>query len=332
LLNNKENQDAPVGNLLIVVVNWNTKDLLLRCLQSLQLCQTSVAFDVVIVDNGSDDGSIEMIKANFLKYFLICNTENMGFAKANNLAFHSFPHYANYLLLNSDAAITADVINTLQSFLKTHLDVAAVAPALKLPSGKLQFGGAGWGPSWINTFNSFFMFSSLSKVFKGLFICQKQYMNSKKPIFVDWLAGAALLIRKEAIEKVGVFDEFYFVYGEDAEWCWRARKSGWKMAYLPYVSALHELGASSTSKFNPSWFLNLADAISISGSRMNYILFLITGLMGYFLRSVLYTLLCFIQGNKNYGERKKQFTDLLATCYKLLISPTSVAGIRKGSV
>jgi hypothetical protein len=321
---NKEHHKLDGADLLIIVVNWNTKILLSRCLGSLQICQRAIRFDVVIVDNGSIDGSAEMIEAQFPDFHLLRNEQNMGFGKANNLVFSSFSQYAYYLLLNSDATTTLEVIETLLSFLKTHSDIAAAGPALKLPNGRYQFGGAGWGPSWIYAFNFFLMFSNISRSFRGLFICQEQYVSIREPIMVDWLAGTCMLIRGTTLRNIGWFDERYFVYGEDADWCWRARRKSWKLAYLPYLSVLHELGASSTFKESTSWFLNLAYAIRIRGNRINYVLFLISGLIGYFIRLIAYAIQYSIKKDKTSDERKRQCVKLLNVCYKLMTSSNSI--------
>jgi GT2 family glycosyltransferase len=318
---NKEQKKLEGADLLIIVVNWNTKVLLSRCLKSLQICQDAVRFDVVIVDNGSKDGSAEMVKAEFPNYCLLRNEENLGFSKANNIVFRYFPQYTYYLLLNSDASVSVDAIKTLLSFLKMNSDMAAVGPALKLPNGRYQAGGAGWGPSWIHAFNSFFLLSNINRSFRGLFIYQEHYAENQWPVMVDWLAGACLLVRATALEDTGLFDERYFVYGEDADWCWRARGKGWKIAYLPYVSVLHEFGASSTLKVSLSWFLNLVDAVKERGGRINYVLFLICGLIGYSIRLITYTLQYALKKNRGLLEYKRQCQKLLNICYKLLFLP-----------
>lgn len=313
-------------DLLVIVVNWNTKALLHRCLQSLRMCQNSIKFDVVVIDNGSTDGSAEMLEAEFLDYHIVLSKENMGFGKANNFAFRSFPQAAYYLLLNSDASVTPDVIRTMLDFIKENANIAAIGPALKLPTGQYQLGSAGWGPNWIYSFNTFFLLSNISRLFRGLFIFQEQYSKSRVPIMVNWLACTCILIRTQAIEDVGLFDERYFVYGEDSDWCWHARKKGWKIAYLPYVSVLHDVGASSPFKAqqNPAWFINLASAVKQQGGRINYALFLLFGLIGYSVRLAACEVKLIIKRNESSRERRHLYALLLKTCYKLLFSPGEI--------
>ena len=311
------------ADFLVIIVNWNTKALLSRCLTSLRACKKAIDFDTAVIDNGSQDGSATMVANEFPECRLLRNEQNLGFAKANNFAFNSFPGYEHYLLLNSDASVTLEAMEALLSLLRMYPDIAAAGPALKLPNGRYQFGGAGWGPSWLYAFNTFFLLSNASRLFRGLFICQENYAKSQQPVMVDWLAGACLLIRAAALKDVGILDERYFVYGEDADWCWRARKKGWKIAYLPYVCVLHEMGASSAFKLNTSWFLNLASAVKARGSKMNYVLFLICGLIGYFIRLTLYAIQCLIKNDKGSLKCGRQCASLFNICCKLVVSSVS---------
>lgn len=181
-MNNGTDSIVKNVDLLIIIVNWNTKELIRRCLQSLKKSQKSLKFEVVIIDNGSLDGSVEMLKAEFSEFYLILEDENLGFAKANNIAFQLFPNKSYYLLLNSDAIVSIDVIQVMLGVLKKDKKLAAVGPALKLPSGNYQYGGAGYGPNWRASFNTFFMLTKLSSFFKGLFIIQKKYSGIQKPV------------------------------------------------------------------------------------------------------------------------------------------------------
>jgi len=312
--------------IIVIVVNWNTRELLRQCLDSLQGCMGSLRFSVVVVDNGSTDGSIEMIETGYPGYHLVKNRENIGFGKANNLAFTLYPQHSYCLLLNSDATVTPELIQALLNFLKTHKDVGAVGPALMLPDGRFQFGGAGWGPEAVYSCNTFFMLANISRRFRGLFIVQKHYEGSHEPVFVDWLAGACMMIRAQTLADVGGFDERYFVYGEDAEWCWRARSKGWRIAYLPYVSATHHCRGSMVGNGNIStdWFRLLADAVLVTSSGVNYRLFLLFGALGYALRIAVLLPIAIARKSSMIRHRLASYGSLLKESLRLLCQLNTV--------
>ena len=305
--------------ILIIIVNWNTKDMLKRCLDSIRLLDSG--FETVIVDNNSSDGSNEMLKTYFSNFHLIFNSENLGYSKANNLAFKKFPDFKYYLLLNSDAIVSNDSILKMKETLVNNYRIAAVSPALKLPTGELQIGGAGFGPNIISSFNTFFLLSRISPFFKGLYFFQKHYKKDKNIVFVNWLAFACTMITNDSLKKVGYLDESYFVYGEDSDWCWRAKKMKYKIAYLPFVSAIHDVGASSEFKAtkSPNWFINLANSIKKQGGKINYFFFLIFGLMGYSIRYIGYEIkrIVFIKKTSTYQMQTKM---LFLTCVDLILN------------
>ncbi len=313
--------------IVVIVVNWNTRELLRQCLNSLRACMESPGFSVVVVDNGSTDDSITMIETEYPGYRLVKNRENIGFAKANNLAFTLYPKHSYFLLLNSDATVTSELIQALFNFLKTHKDVGAVGPALRLPDGRFQFGGAGWGPKAVYSCNTFFMLANISRRFRGLFIVQKHYEGSHEPVFVDWLAGACMMIRAQTLADVGVFDERYFVYGEDAEWCWRARSKGWRIAYIPCVSATHHYRGSTVGngKISTDWFRLLADAVLVASSGFNYRLFLIFGVLGYTLRIVVLLPIAIARKSSIVRHRLASYGSLLKESLRLLFQLNTVS-------
>lgn len=307
-------------DIVVVVVNWNTKELLRQCLDSLRACRESLRLSVVVVDNGSTDGSADMIEAAYPETRLVKNPMNMGFAKANNVVFGLYPACSYFLLLNSDATVTPEVIRTLLRFLKAHDDVGAVGPALRLPNGQFQMGGAGWGPRASCSFNTFFLLSRMNRRFRGLFIVQEHYEGRREPVEVDWLAGACMMIRTKTLAQVGFFDERYFVYGEDAEWCWRARAKGWRLAYLPQVFATHHYRGSmvESSSMRAEWFDLLADAVCRSSSAFNYRSFLLFGVMGYALRVVGLVPLSIGRKRSSVRDRIANYRSLLGESTRLL--------------
>ena len=139
---------------------------------------------------------------------------------------------------------------------------------------------------------------------------------------VDWLAAACMLVRAQALMDIGLFAERYFVYGEDAEWCWRARERGWRIAYLPYVSAHHHYQGSTEPDDwkNPIWFRNLADAVHQRGGRTQYQIFLMLALVGYWLRLTISVLQMLVVRGEGAQRRAGQYASLSHMCLRLMFS------------
>lgn len=229
--------------LSIVIVNWNTSDLLKQCLDSL-FKSGPIEHDVIVVDNGSTDSSVMMVEEMFPAATLIKNEANLGFAKANNIAIERID--SDYVcLLNSDTVVSPDCFDSMLRFMDSHTDAVACAPALRLPDGKLQTGGAGFEFSVSTAFNYFFFLSKIAPFrCRGFFVDQGAYVRSGQPARVGWLAGACMMVRKSAIDAVGALDDSLFMYAEDAEWCDRLRTVG-GIYFLPGLEIIHYHGASS---------------------------------------------------------------------------------------
>ena len=141
-------------------------------------------------------------------------------------------------------------------------------------------------------------------------------------IFVEWIAFACAFIRNSSLKNIGIFNEKYFVYGEDSDWCWRARKLNFKIAYLPFISIIHEVGASSVNKahLNPNWFINLSKTIFDNGSKYDYYLFLIISLISFAIRFLIFYFIKFFY--KKYTIYTKLCFLLYKTSFKLLFKLT----------
>jgi GT2 family glycosyltransferase len=276
-------------SLTIIIVNWNTKDLLERCLHSVFSTQKNLSFKVIVVDNASSDGSVEMIKKRFPAVFLIENKQNMGFAKANNQAFKFTKNTKYVLLLNSDTVLLNKTLQVMMEFMDRNPKAGIAAPALRLPDGKFQIVGASY-PSLITAFNYFLFLYRLSpKVFKGSFIDQRRLQKITNPIKIDWVAGTCMLVRKDVIDKAGGLDESYFMYAEDIEWCERIKKRGWEIYYFPHVEIIHHHGASSKTVSN-LWLKSLISYMKQRNGMIRSILFRLIMAAGFGLRSFSYFL------------------------------------------
>lgn len=223
----------------VIIVNFNTKELLKNCLSSV-FSQVGLKFEVWVVDNGSEDGSVQMVKAEFPKVRLIRNKENLGFAKANNLVLRKAE--GNFLfLLNSDTILEDFTLAKNLDFLKRNSQVGALG--IKI----LNFDGS---PQ-----PSVGKFYSLINVFLMLFGGGKLGLGRSSPSKiseVDWVSGAAIILRKEILEKVGFLDENFFMYMEEVEWCYRIKKAGFKIVFYPEVKIVHYTRGSG-SKSEAIW-------------------------------------------------------------------------------
>ncbi len=227
----------------VVIVNWNTRDLLQKCLRQLYQETAGVAFEVIVVDNASKDDSVSVVEKEFPKVRLIKNKTNRGFAAANNQAI-KVSKGRFVLLLNSDTIILDNAITKAVSFADVHPDAAVVGCRVLKPDNTVQL-TCFMFPSVLNMFLST---TYLYKLFlKNRFFGREQmsWWNRDDVRQVDVVTGCFMLVRRRAIEQVGLMDERFFVYGEETDWCYRFRQNGWKILFTPDVQIIHFAGQSS---------------------------------------------------------------------------------------
>ena len=219
--------------LSIIIVSWNTAALLEQCLNSLksEILNPKFETEIIVVDNGSTDGSREIAKE--FKIRLIENKDNLGFAKAVNQALRQAQGEV-FLLLNSDTQVKPEALEKLIEF--ENLVRPAVVGARMLDSdGTIQ--------------GSCFYLPTVKRAILEYWLGKKNYFSKyapqgKNPVEVEAVSGGAMMISREVIDKIGLFDERFFMYFEDLDYCRRAKKAGFKIYYLPTVEIIHEHGAS----------------------------------------------------------------------------------------
>jgi len=220
--------------LSIVIVSFNVEELLVKCLESIEKNSKSLPLEVFVVDNDSTDNTVLRIRKDFPNVRLIANEKNLGFSKANNQALKKAK--GEYLLvLNPDTELKGDTLSKMINFMKRNKDVAVSTCRVELA----------------NPWRSFCHFSNLSKLFSGSRVFDQYhmgYMPDNIEQEVDACAGAFMMIRSSALKKVGYFDEDFFFYGEDLDWCWRFREKGYRIVYTPITKIIHHKGASSGIK------------------------------------------------------------------------------------
>lgn len=232
-------------DLSIVIVSYNTADLLEACLRSLTRAQQpSKGMEIVVVDNNSKDGSVEMVRAKFPNVILIANDHNKGFAAANNQGVEGATG-KHLLFLNSDTKVKPDAIVKPLKFLKTHPQVGAITVKLRLPDGNIDPDNhRGFPTPWV-ALTHFMGLSKLfpqSKIFNRYF---QSYRNFNSIHAVELTAGSYLMMPAKLFKALNGWDEAYFFYGEDIDLCYRIHEAGYKIIYYPKVEVTHYKGASS---------------------------------------------------------------------------------------
>ncbi len=227
----------------VIIVNWNTRDFLEQCLSSLSLdtCRRSV--EIIVVDNGSSDGSPDMVEVNFPQVKLIRSQENLGFARANNLGIqYSSGRYIS--LVNSDVKVIPDCLDTLADYLDQNPAVGNVGPRVLNPNMTLQSSCRRFPTLWNNLCSAI----GLATLFKNSRLFSGEHMfffRHDRAMAVDVLVGCFWMLRRAATNEVGLLDEKFFMYGEDVDWCRRCWNAGWRIVFLPTAAAIHYRGGSS---------------------------------------------------------------------------------------
>lgn len=233
-------------DLSVIVVNWNARELLRRCLASIQEQTQGITYEILVVDNASSDCSADMVATHFPDVGLIRNAENVGFAKANNQAIsHARGRYI--LLLNPDTVVLDNALEQMVTFAEGEPQIGSLGCKILAPDGNIDFRCARRFPSLLT---EFFSRTRLSKRFPhnplfGRFMMGDWDHNSSRE--VECLVGACMMVRREVIDQVGPLDEDFFMYGEDMEWCHRIKKGGWQVFYYSEPQILH-VGACSTAQ------------------------------------------------------------------------------------
>lgn len=236
-----------MSTLSVIIVNWNTCELLEACLASLELCSASPQRTIWVVDNASTDGSRAMLRERFPRVQVIVSNSNIGFGPANNLGLRACgargpQEYV--LLLNPDTEVKTGTIETMISFLDAHPEAGLCAPMLVNPDDSFQASYA----SFPTLFSEFMSITRLSRWLIGPYAPSPRPERDTSPRSVDWVAGAAMLTRASAIYAAGLFDERYPLYSEETRLCWRMRETGSDVWYLPQVRVTHVGGASSRQR------------------------------------------------------------------------------------
>jgi GT2 family glycosyltransferase len=234
-------------DLSILILNYNTRELTLTCLQSVFSSSTSYTYEIILIDNASSDATILAVKEHFPQVTCIANTENVGFSKANNQGM-KIAKGRYVLLLNSDTIVKPDTLDTMLRFMDENPSVGASGCKIVLPDGSLDKACKRGFPTPSASFYYAFGFSKLFPNIPRFNQYQLGYLDPDQEYPIDSLVGAFMLVRREAIDQVGMLDEEFFMYGEDIDWCYRIKQAGWVNYYYPRTQIVHYKGASSRKK------------------------------------------------------------------------------------
>ena len=296
---------ADTVDLSIIVVNWNVKELLRACLRSVfdNTGMDRARFEVVVVDNDSADGSAEMVSEEFPHVRLVANSDNVGFGKANNQAL-PLCRGRYVLLLNPDTEVHPGALDDLMAYAEAHPDIGALGCRLLNSDGSYQRWTAGVFPSvWSAARHAFFIDLILPEVIRG----RSLYLSEdvQDPIDVEWVSGACMLLRREALGAT-IFDEQFFMYGEDNELCERLAKAGWRVTYAPVATVTHHHGKSMAKQSGTILLSSFkgprAFFIHRQGTRWVWLYDLLIA-TGFGLRWAIYRVASFLPGGRRFSDK-----------------------------
>jgi GT2 family glycosyltransferase len=230
----------------VIIVNYNSTSYLLRCLGSIYEARVSGGVKVLVQDNGSAD-EVTRIRAEFPEVILHENGVNLGFGKAVNRGFTGC--CSRYVMvLNPDTVVSSGFFEAVLHYMESNPDVGILGPKITDPNGSVQ----GSARSFPTVLTGLFGRSCfLSRCFPGNALSRNNILacasDGRSPMEVDWVSGACMVVRKRAVDDVGLLDERFFMYWEDADWCRRMWESGWKVVYFPEACVVHHVGGSSKS-------------------------------------------------------------------------------------
>lgn len=245
-------------DLSISIVSYNTRHLLKQCIESIYKETKDISFEIFVIDNASDDGTVGMVQSDFPNVKLIANKENRGFAAANNQAIkESTGRYI--VLLNPDTVILDSALDKLVSFMNSHPEAGVVGPQILNPDKTLQFSYddgislKGYFKSLVLNNFLFLLYSLIPSFLKRFYRqhrnCSVSSRSARRPSEVKEVGrvrGCCFLVRRNVIGHVGLMDERFFLYCEEVDWAYRIRKSGWKIYFFPSANIIHYWGQSTT--------------------------------------------------------------------------------------
>jgi GT2 family glycosyltransferase len=229
-------------SLSVIIVSWNVRELLRRCLASVRADGAALDVEMIVVESASADGSAAMVAAEFPEARLLAQAENVGYARGNNIGLAA-AQGEFLLLLNPDTEIQPGALGHLVECLRYSPRVGVVGPQLLNPDGTVQSSRRRFPTLLTSVFESTWLDRLAPRA-----VLRRYYMldhGDDERVEVDWVVGACLMTRRDVVAAVGPLDEAYFMYSEELDWCRRVKLAGWQVLYLPSARVIHHLGKSS---------------------------------------------------------------------------------------
>ena len=229
----------------VIIVNWNTNELLLDCVGSLYSTTRNASFEIIVVDNASTDGSVDALRKKFPQVQTIVNPANFGFAKANNIGIRKAK--GRYIcLVNTDVKALDSVLDKMRAFMESHPEIGAIAPKtfggdMNIQKNCREF------PTLRNMLCQEFFLDRLFPTVAAFRGREMNWFDYETVMEIEVLSGCFLMVRSEVVRQVGLLDERFFFYSEDVDWCKRIHDAGWKLVYYPEAEAIHYGGGSSAN-------------------------------------------------------------------------------------
>jgi GT2 family glycosyltransferase len=289
----------------VIIVNWKVRDLLRECLESLrsQMQLAPDAWEVIVVDNDSRDGSVEMVRAEFPEARLIINHENVGFGRANDQAYR-LCRGRYVLLLNPDTVVLDHAADRMLEVMERRPDIGALGCRLLNSDQSFQRWTGGNSPRLLNVSCHFLL---LYHFLPKAILPPPLYLENEpsRDVEVGWVSGACMLLRREALGAM-IFDERFFIYGEDLELCERLRLGEWKVVYTPAAAIIHHQGrslAQQTVEVQHSKMRGLRVVFAMRNSRSLLPAYDLVLLAGFFMRYVAFSIGGVVRPSRGYSER-----------------------------
>lgn len=296
-----------------IVVNYNTLEASKRCLASLQEHRPTGAFEIIVIDNASTDGSGRCLGEEFPDITVVANQTNVGFARACNQGMRE-AKYESLLLFNSDAFLEEPALDVMRQKLHGRPDIGAVGCQLLDPNGRIQHTANRSLSIWRTLLLDLWIFRLVPRS-KWPTMFLNGYFDHRSEVEADWLAAAVVMIRREAFEASGGFDETFFMYGEDSEWFMRLRRLGFRIVFTPQVRAVHVGSVSSTGDWSRREWLRLCHLGGIRAYQLHHgtrraQIYRGTRLIGASVRAAVYSLVSRFDKSSYFQEQALEYRAL----------------------
>jgi GT2 family glycosyltransferase len=303
-----------------IIVNWNTADLLAGCLESLRAHVADTdSMEVIVVDNGSTDGSAEMVAREWPAVSLIRNAENVGYTRANNQAIR-VSRGAYLLLINADALLTPGCLSEMLAVMSRDQRCGAVGPRLVYGDGRWQRWTAGRAPSLSAALGHYFLLERLFPL-NGMFLGR----DIQQACMADWVSSACMLVRRAALDQVGLMDERFFVYMDDVDLCQRLRSGGWAVWYCPEAQAIHFMGQATiraTGSASPAALRSYNRYFALHHSRAATLLVKLIETLGHGARAAFYLGSAMASGSTVVADYRRSQARAHLVYLKAALEPT----------